>query len=277
MLSSISIKKVVKFVGIGMLTVALGACSQMTKHSNTLIFAVNTTSGLKVGTDEKQIPGIQIGHSRQELAFVPVVANTGTSSTDQGDLKPCPDSYVEKCKLIGTHDGVNEDSYSTIASFGSKKGASVDSTGAIRGEVAIAQYFATGVAAQYLAVTGGANIVSAGGDTKAKADATVKAAEAITKAEVAKAGAIAQYASGKQVALVMLGNDETVVLDISSNDYTNLEPKMGVGCDATSLDRVFTRKGVTTIAIGTLTIGEYLDQILDHNPYCFDPLIPSQS
>lgn len=163
----------------------LTSCSQMTKHSNTLVFGTNTSIGIKVGQSANQTPTIEIGYNRQEAAFVPLLANTGIS--ENGELKPCPSKTVttngnvtidiKNCLFIATHDGQDKDSYSTIASFGAKIGATATS-----GDVTLAQYFATGIAAQYLTLTGGANIVQAGGDTQAKAEA----AGALAAAELAR-------------------------------------------------------------------------------------------
>lgn len=36
--------------------VGLGGCTQMTKHSNTLVFGTNTTVGVKIGQDANQTP-----------------------------------------------------------------------------------------------------------------------------------------------------------------------------------------------------------------------------
>lgn len=168
--------------------IGLAGCTQMPRHSNTLVFATNTFGGIKVGTDANKIPVIEMGYSRQEGAIVPVLANTGAG--EGGKLVPCPATTIDQggdpekveitnlkdCKFIGTHDGKQQDAYSTLASFGGEAGADVNATGTTTAKVTIAQYFATGIAAQYLAVTGGANVVQAGGDTKAKAQAAEAAA-----------------------------------------------------------------------------------------------------
>lgn len=164
--------------------VGLGGCTQMTKHSNTLVFGTNTTVGVKIGQDANQTPTIEIGYGRQEAAFVPVLANTSVGAN--GDLNPCPGTAVagqggtvkvdlSSCKFEASHDGTDKDSYSTLASFGADVGATANN-----GEVTLAQYFATGIAAQALALSGGANVVQAGGDTTAKADAAGKAADAMS-------------------------------------------------------------------------------------------------
>jgi len=261
----ISVKTLGRFAGASLIALSLGACSQMMKHSNTLVFATNTTSGLKVGTDSKQVPMVQIGHSRQEFAFVPVLANTGPAS-GKGSLVPCEKDKVQECKFIGTHDGTNKDSYSTLASFGSKTDASVDKDGKVAGTVAIAQYFATGIAAQYLAVTGGANIVSAGGDTKAKADATIAGGKAIKDAEIAKAAAANQkIRSGYSVALVIMGNDPNAAVTDSMMDA--LEAAIHTnGC---------TKAKFKARSYPMGSVESFLDKLNKDNPTCLIKLIPS--
>lgn len=153
--------------------VILCSCAQMPRHSNTLVFGTNTTVGLGVGNDASSTPGIDIGFRRQEIALVPVLANTHVdSSGPERLLNPCPlpatisagnlEQVVEilrACHFRATYSGTDRDSYSVLASFGTRaKG------GANQGSVAIAQYFATGVAAQQLAKHGGANVIRAGAD-----------------------------------------------------------------------------------------------------------------
>ncbi|WP_262693786.1 hypothetical protein [Kordiimonas aquimaris] len=260
----ISIKRAAKVAGVSLMAIGMGACSQVLKHSNTLIFATNTTSGLKIGADEKQLPGIQVGHSRQEVAFVPVLANTGPASGG-GDLAPCDAANAKACKFVGTHDGKSKDSYSTLASFGSKKGASVDASGNLQGTVAIAQYFATGVAAQQLAISGGANVVSAGGDTKAKADAAIAASKdkaAIERTKL-RTQALSEYASGKDVALVMMGNDPSVSVDPALR--AALASTMGAGCTDSILS-----------GYPQDTVKNFLDGLDKNRKPCFDALIPNK-
>jgi len=161
------------------------ACSQMPKHSNALIFSTNTTMGLKVGRDVNSAPAINIGYERQEVALVPVYANTASETSNGGDLVPCPEANASDCVLNGIRgDFGDRDSYSTLASFGGSFGGGIaaDST---EGRVALAQYFATGIAAQQLALSGGANIVQVGGDTKAKADAAADIAGEVRRSRAA--------------------------------------------------------------------------------------------
>ena len=144
----------VKMVRLGVaacLICCTNACTQMTRHSNTLVFGTTTTIGVKVGQDASQTPTIEIGYGRQEAAFVPVLANTSVGTG--GDLDPCPGTGVagaggnvkvdlSSCKFEATNNGEDKDSYSTLASFGADVGASAG-----KGEVTLAQYFATGIGA----------------------------------------------------------------------------------------------------------------------------------
>ena len=151
----------------------LGACSQMTKHSNTLVFGTNTTIGLKVGKDASQTPTVQIGYNRQEAAFVPLLANTSENSLNQ--LLPCTNTNLENCHFRATSQYEDSDAYSTIASFGTQSTAGADEVG---GSMNVAQYFATGIAAQRLVESGGANVITAGEASKEIAKAATAAADA---------------------------------------------------------------------------------------------------
>ena len=157
-------------IAFGALTLSAGlaGCVQMPRHSNTLVFGTNTSFGIKVGTDATNTPGITVGYSRQEAVVMPLVANTGDDGNTQ---KPCPSSTVHagqsllldaSCILIGKQSADVSDSYSVMASFGAKFGASgrPSDVGA-QGE--IAQYFATGLAARTLASRAGAAAVSTSG------------------------------------------------------------------------------------------------------------------
>jgi hypothetical protein len=138
-----------------------------------MIFATNTTFGLKAGTSTGQVPEVVVGYDRQEAVILPLVANTG-SDGPANLLTPCDlatdvvvngeaQFAVHPCSLVATN-GSAQDSYSVLASFG----ASYDAGGSgARG--GLAQYFATGIAAQVLAAKGGAALVGTGEAAKASA------------------------------------------------------------------------------------------------------------
>lgn len=152
--------------------VALSGCSTP-QHTNLLIFGTNTVVGLKAGADATQTPAIQLAYARQELVLMPLLANTAASRSG-GDLlmAPCPaqsaaqarghvqagPELTKNCKFLGTV-GDEQDSYSVMASFGAKFDAT-RSDGTQKGSGAIAQYFATGLAARELA-RHGASLVAA--------------------------------------------------------------------------------------------------------------------
>ena len=76
---------------VSLITVLLmmTGCTQMVRHSNTLVFGTNTTWGVGVGQGADQTPKIDIGYNRQEVAMVPLFANT---EADEGNLNPCGSS-----------------------------------------------------------------------------------------------------------------------------------------------------------------------------------------
>lgn len=155
----------------------LGGCVQATRHSNTMIFGTNTSFGLSVGTDTAQVPTIVVGYKRQEAVIMPLVANSlgaAASAANINRLDPCDltkpvtvtggQFAVHPCSLVAVN-GKALDSYSVLASFGATYDAS--GSGAKGG---LAQYFATGIAAQLLAATGGASVVATGDAAKASAE-----------------------------------------------------------------------------------------------------------
>ena len=148
------------------LAATMGGCVQATRHSNTMLFGTNTHFGIRAGTATGNVPEVNVGYSRQEAVVMPLVANTSDDGTVQ---KPCPiadppafvtgEGEVHPCVLVGVR-GQIRDSYSVLASFGAKFNGSAKGDAAAEGR--LAQYFATGVAAQMLAFNGGASVVALG-------------------------------------------------------------------------------------------------------------------
>jgi len=168
-----------------------GGCVQMTRHSNMIVFGTNTSLGVRVGTSATSVPEIQVGYSRQEAVAMPVVANVANTTSADGStdlLVPCnlnqavtvtggAQFAVHPCSLVAIN-GSAMDSYSVLASFGANFDASQSTTATAKG--GLAQYFATGMAAQILALRGGASVVSVGEAARAAAatppsEATVRA------------------------------------------------------------------------------------------------------
>lgn len=204
----VSVSRCVRVLVVGIAVMVLGGCSQMIKHSNTMVFGTNTTIGLKVGRDAGQVPTVQIGYDRQEVAIVPLLANT--EAGDRGELKPCPKEFVNKCHFRATYGGVDKDAYSTVASFGAQSAAGGDDGEA---NMNVAQYFATGIAAQRLAVSGGANIVAAGPGSEKIAEAAKAAADARkAEQEAIKVRSMSRLEAGIIAARAILFDDEGKVV-----------------------------------------------------------------
>ena len=305
---------------MGAAVTALSACSQMTKHSNMLVFGTNTSVGVNVGKDASQSPTIQIGINRQEVALVPLLANTKQSDKGQWgkELEPCPANTkksdcknltsidLEGCKFVATSteteykfngDGTptvdrtgkqlvstirhSADSYSTLASFGTR--SSGNDQGA---SVAVAQYFATGIAAQKLAENGGANVVQADSNSGAIAEAEKEKAKAAQMQAVAKAAeANKEFDAGYAVALYLMGNDgtekvanklpELVVIagKKAEKDTTATVGKMGSGCQQKDLDELLAARNLPELSSANLTVKQLLDVIRTDRPSCFDNFI----
>ena len=138
-------------------------CTQTVRHTNTLLFATNTQIAISAGTSATAQPDITIGYKRQEAVVMPLVANYAPDPKEPGKLVPCGNATsppADGCLIVGKNGTSGaQDSYSVLASFGAKFGGKSSGT-TPEASVGIAQYFATGVAAQLLAATGGASIIS---------------------------------------------------------------------------------------------------------------------
>lgn len=156
-------------------------CVQATRHSNTMYFGTNTTFGIKAGADTGDVPEVVVGYDRQEVVIMPLLANTIDHSASVGDtrnrLGPCPvtlplevrgaDYAVHPCSFVAYRDGA-QDSYSVLASFGADFGAKANTS--VEASGGLAQYFATGLAAQLLAIKGGAALVATGAAARESAE-----------------------------------------------------------------------------------------------------------
>lgn len=157
------------------IAVSFSACA--VPHNNVLIFGTDTSFGVGVdiAPDPSSPVGVNIGYKRKEAVWMPLVVNNqtcenkqvgdtfvrtcttitradGTPQPSKGDnTKPAVDG---SSKYKGRAGGVNpdrggneyeEDTYSVFASFGGN--AKGGKEGA---QLAVAQFFATGIAAQRL-------------------------------------------------------------------------------------------------------------------------------
>lgn len=208
--------------------VALTGCVQTARHSNTMIFGTNTQFGIRAGTTPTSVPEVNIGYSRQEAVVMPLVANVGDDGRTQ---KPCDLTTpvevvgghgfaVHPCALVAIK-GEAQDSYSVLASFGAKFSGSAKADGST-GSGGLAQYFATGMAAQMLAFTGGASVVAVGDAAKAAAEKVPPDASTVA----ALFGDQANFARGVVIRDAYLEFREQLIAKITLTDPAQISAKM---------------------------------------------------
>lgn len=146
--------------------VGLIGCA-LPQHSNTLLFATNTAVALDISTNATtSAPNITIGYKRQEMAWVPLLANE-KGRTNEREPAECPKgiavSPTDPCVFLGM-DSTSVDAYSVLATFAGSGAASGSkgTTSSTSANGSIAQFFATGLAARVLAEKGGAQLVNSG-------------------------------------------------------------------------------------------------------------------
>lgn len=164
-------------ISILLIMLILG-CSSTPQHTNVMIFGTNTKIALDVSQDATSGVGVTLGYKRQEAVWMPLLPNQGSQNIDQ-PLQPSTCNKPNECPKFEGVDSANQrDTYSVLASFGSKLDGVVDSDGKkVQGNGEIAQYFATGLAARLLARNGGAGLVS----TNVHSALTIAEQNAITK------------------------------------------------------------------------------------------------
>lgn len=151
--------------GLVAITLAVTACVTP-QHSNTLVFATNTTAALDVSVSPSgtaAMPSLTLGYKRQEGVWMPLLANAKGAVSADGSEERTPaacGAIHDPCTFRGK-DGENYDTYSVLGTFsGDVKGEANAGTNTVSGGGQIAQYFATGFAARYLALRSGAALVS---------------------------------------------------------------------------------------------------------------------
>jgi hypothetical protein len=146
-----------------------------------MIFGTNTVFGIDAGQNASGVPAVTVGYKRQEAVVMPLVANMDDDGAVQ---KPCRvvDTLtagvdtLHPCLLVGRK-GDAVDTYSVLASFGAQF-AGDGTTGRATG--GLAQFFSTGVAAQALALRGGAALVATGDAAREQDAAAAAVAPALT-------------------------------------------------------------------------------------------------
>lgn len=169
---------------VAMLCFLLLGCTSTPQHTNVLVFGTNTKLALDLSQDATSGIGITLGYKRLEAVWMPLLPNQANDAG--GGLKPSSCDKETDCpKFIGKDDKGQHDTYSVLASFGSKLGAGVDAAGKdakVNGE--IAQYFATGLAARILAQNGAALVSTIGDSLTSDERALVKSRVATIQTEL---------------------------------------------------------------------------------------------
>lgn len=151
-------------IALGAFVVVLTGCSSTPEHTNTLMFGTTTKFALDVSVSPVNgSPDLTVGYKRNEGVWMPLLANTGSGTNRAPGA--CTD-----CKFTGDEtNGNKKDTYSVLASFGATFGGGAEAGAISSGEKpssnvtakgGLAQFFATGIAAQNLATSGGARLVS---------------------------------------------------------------------------------------------------------------------
>ncbi|OYU75986.1 MAG: hypothetical protein CFE32_12135 [Alphaproteobacteria bacterium PA3] len=196
-------------------------CTQTVRHTNTLLFATNSQIALSVGTNATTQPEIAVGYKRQEVVIMPLVANYVPNSNRPKEYVPCGSPSgppASNCFIVGKNGTSGaQDSYSVLASFGAKFGGKSSGT-TPEASVGIAQYFATGVAAQLLAATGGASIV------------TTAAPEAVTPAKAAVVAAVMNPDEAQSAALGVANYEDAVKAGVEAGLKRGLIASTGAAC-----------------------------------------------
>ncbi len=126
--------------------VIFAALTGCVKHNDTLLFGTKTNVGVEIGATPEggAIPELIVGYKRREAVLMPLLVNGN-------DSKGAACASTDSCKYQGKTEnrdgktGFNEtDTYSVFASFGAEVSAGQSNS------VGLAQFFATGIAAQRL-------------------------------------------------------------------------------------------------------------------------------
>lgn len=197
----------------------LSGCTAMPDHSNTLVFGTETKFAIDVGVSSTtQVPEVTVGYKRTEAVWLPLLANMKDANGNWIPATCVKTDPVVDCKFQSTD---KTDAYSVLASFGAEFGGGATSEVSTPGEGAeeaqalanasaqasggIAQYFATGLAAQNLAKEGGASIVSvqSGNATKERTAEEIMAESFnLTEKEAKEILANAQQKHNRRMVLV---------------------------------------------------------------------------
>jgi hypothetical protein len=218
-------KKTTVLILTGLLALASGCYTP--KHSNVLIFATNTKFGVDISYDPKtQEPSFVVGFRRQEGVWLPLLANYGPNGLEPGPLTITNTTAAGKVDvtqiapqmLYQGSGGNNRDTYSVLATF--RGSAAAQGSGTNGASTAIAQYFATGLAARELASQGGAALVSTKAATPNE-QAVAQLMNAINSPDNDKLRAQFDQLRGKALDKTKAKNMDGTPFQGTTSDYAN--------------------------------------------------------
>ena len=179
-----------RLAGLGAVALAAVAVTGCVAHNDVLVFGTNTTFGVNVQSAATGAgPSIVVGYERQEAVWMPLIANGRNSRVSncpadgQGDCLPSTQVYpldqalYQSTVLDSTGmRPVRTDAYSVFASLGATFNSTVNPTNGANAGGGIAQFFATGAAAQNITANPALVTALKVGDGPAQADAVEAAA-----------------------------------------------------------------------------------------------------
>ncbi len=224
----------------GALALTTGACGVLGQpHNDVLIFGTTTKVALDVSAPVQNgaLPEFTLGYKRNEGVWMPLKQNGPMSAGSEMDvdkavaeLQKCTKKLTEEASLTASdaaarcagyilpagkyvsyasgvdkeHGGANAevDTYSVFASFGGRGGIGFNAANG-----SLAQFFATGIAAQRLGANPGLTAALKAEDPAA---ATAAAKAATAQAEADKAKAEAEAAAAKELAPSKKAKDDEI-------------------------------------------------------------------
>ena len=206
-------------IALGISAIILAGCGTP-KHTNTLLFVTSTKFALDASASPTGIPNVTVGYKREEGVWMPLLANqaSGVPATCTASTPGCVFQGKEDA------DGGKTDTYSVLASFGATFGGGADTTTPASGAPSatakatggLAQFFATGIAAQKLAESGGANLVSV--QPAAVAEARAKEAELKLETLLGPENYKKSLETGTMTSTLLDAKKHVILVSVSNNN-----------------------------------------------------------
>jgi len=224
-------KNLIKATGV-LAIVALAGCAS-TPHNDVLIFGTETTLALDVGASATNggTPKITVGYKRDEAVWMPLLAN-GISATPKPEAGQLYQGAGEN--------GANKDAYSVFASFGAQLEGQAGSA-----KVGLAQFFATGIAAQKLA-SNPASVLALTVKSPEQGTADAKAVEQVANTQATNTLASQDKALSESLHTCMQSKGSDAfktpppgLNSIDQKDYVDSISKVGSASDIQKMIRQF--------------------------------------